>query len=429
MIQESFLHQLWQRHPWRGKILQVVPHQPLEIIHPGVLNTYGGPDFHAGRLRMGNQEWAGHIELHVRSSDWFRHGHNQDPAYANVILHVVWEHDEEVILGDRGPLPTLELKGLIPENWRHQQRELDGSLNDPPCSMHFPLQVPGAEDWDEMWVIRRLERRVEMWKERLLSLNMDWGQLLWEALLRSQGGAANALPFQLLGRAFPLNLAYRYRNQTDTLTALILGQAGLLNDFDAQTARWQQTHKALGPGLLGPPLPLFLWKMGGIRPAAFPALRLARMQAILQHCHPLTKLLSPGGAESLRAAWSLPLPEYWQTHYHPGRPSRTRRSQGWTGYESALLNALCPLIYLRGKLRNRPEWMQAALDWHRELPAEKNRITQKWKGSGLPLLSAINSQSALERYESACQNRQCSTCPIGQHLVFEGGAAPAPRCP
>lgn len=421
MVQESFLHQVWQRHPWRGKILQIVPHQTLEIIHPGVLNAYGGPDFHAGRIRIAGREWAGHIELHVRSSDWYKHTHHTDPAYSNVILHVVWEHDEDVFLENGQPIPTLELKGLIPENWRHQQRELDSSLHDPPCAMHFPLNLKQVDDWDEMWVIHRLERRSEIWKERLQTLNMDWGQLLWEALLRSQGGSANALPFQLLGRAFPLSLAYRYRNQSDTFTALLLGQAGLLNDTDMKSAQWLRTFHALESGLPMPPLPLFLWKLGGVRPAAFPALRLARLQSVIVHCHPLTRLLSPEGAEILREAWSLPLPEYWQGHYHPGRMAKVKQNVGWGGYESAVLNTLSPLLYLRGKLRNRADWMQSALDWHSGLPAEKNRITQKWKGSGLPFISAMNSQAALERYENACMNRQCSTCPIGQHLVFDGG--------
>ena len=55
-----------------------------------------GPDFFNAQLSIGTQMWAGNVEIHVKSSDWYVHHHETDAAYDNVILHVVWEHNMEI---------------------------------------------------------------------------------------------------------------------------------------------------------------------------------------------------------------------------------------------------------------------------------------------------------------------------------------------
>ena len=49
------------------------------------------------------------MEIHVKSSDWNRHGHNKDEAYNNVILHVVAVNDMPVSNANGDPVTTLEI--------------------------------------------------------------------------------------------------------------------------------------------------------------------------------------------------------------------------------------------------------------------------------------------------------------------------------
>ena len=76
--------------------------------------------------------------MHVRSSDWYRHKHHLDDNYNNVILHVVYINDKQVIQnGVR--LPTLELKNHIDE--RHFQKYMRKQLKENifPCNVNIFL--------------------------------------------------------------------------------------------------------------------------------------------------------------------------------------------------------------------------------------------------------------------------------------------------
>src|SRR5699024_9600487 len=84
------------------------------LINSGKHNEHeSGPDFFNAKLKIAEQLWAGNVEIHIKASDWYAHGHETDPAYDNVILHVVWENDTEIFRKDNSPIPTLELKNLV----------------------------------------------------------------------------------------------------------------------------------------------------------------------------------------------------------------------------------------------------------------------------------------------------------------------------
>ena len=93
---EMMYQYLW-RHKMLGRKILTVDGERVEIIRPGVHNRDAGPDFVNARLRIGGQEWVGNVEIHVRASDWYLHGHDGDPAYDNVVLHVVAVNDLSLI--------------------------------------------------------------------------------------------------------------------------------------------------------------------------------------------------------------------------------------------------------------------------------------------------------------------------------------------
>ena len=112
-MQEDFLHYVWQHKKMSLKSLQTTTQEPIILKTVGLPNVNSGPDFFNAQLSIGTQMWAGNVEIHVKSSDWYVHHHETDPAYDNVILHVVWEHNTEVFRKDNTPIPTLELKNYV----------------------------------------------------------------------------------------------------------------------------------------------------------------------------------------------------------------------------------------------------------------------------------------------------------------------------
>jgi hypothetical protein len=109
-MQEDFLHYIWKHKKFQVNDLKTTTRGSVVINSVGQHNFNSGPDFFNAQLSIGSQLWAGNVEIHVKSSDWFLHNHEQDKAYDNVILHVVWEHDIEVFRKDNTAIPTLQLK-------------------------------------------------------------------------------------------------------------------------------------------------------------------------------------------------------------------------------------------------------------------------------------------------------------------------------
>lgn len=94
---EKYLHYIWGSKRLLTPNLQLTDGRPVSIVHFGFYNRNNeGPDFSAGIVRINGEEFFGPIEIHLKSSDWFRHGHHRDKNYDQVILHVVLEHDDEI---------------------------------------------------------------------------------------------------------------------------------------------------------------------------------------------------------------------------------------------------------------------------------------------------------------------------------------------
>ena len=131
-MQEALIQFIWNHRLYNSKNLETSDGQTLHVDHPGFFNAISGPDFSEARIKIGDNLWVGQVEIHVRSSDWFRHHHQNDSAYRNVILHVVLEHDVDVEYPSGSKVPTLELRGKIQanvlENYQKLQQQKGRSL-------------------------------------------------------------------------------------------------------------------------------------------------------------------------------------------------------------------------------------------------------------------------------------------------------------
>lgn len=136
-MKEDFLHYLWKFKKFDLLNLRTFTGEEITIIHVGQYLELAGPDFFNAQITIGNQKWAGNVEIHIKSSDWYVHHHERDAAYENVILHVVWENDTTIFRSDNSEIPVLELKKYVdavtitnyqaliaPKSWIFCEKEL-----------------------------------------------------------------------------------------------------------------------------------------------------------------------------------------------------------------------------------------------------------------------------------------------------------------
>ncbi len=424
-MKEAFLHYVWRTRRFDRSALQVSSGQQLEVLHFGNYNTGNGPDFSEGRVRIGDTVWAGHIEMHLKSSDWHHHRHQFDPAYDNVVLHVVWEDDEPVLNARGVALPTLVLKSLVSELVVERFEELAANEHAIPCQDligETPQLILNA--WIERMSLQRLERKTEELRLLLLRKRSDWDAAFFHRMAVCLGLPLNAGAMEELVERLPLSLLSRYRSDQCSLEALLLGVAGFLDEefFDEYPRQLAREFEHLKNKHQLEPLPRSMWNFRGLRPASFPTMRLVQLAALVRSLPRMfDSFLEVTKPRELYKLFDVEPHEYWRTHYLPDRESAARRKViGQATGEIALLNAVVPFVFLYGRLQGRSALETQALELLAALPAEKNGITDQWKRVGLVPENAAESQALLSLRKEYCAPRRCLECAIGHCLLKRG---------
>ena len=108
----------------------------------------------------------GNVEIHVRSSDWIKHGHEKDRNYDRIILHVVYEYDAHLEQNEYHGVETLELKGMIPDLLLRNYNELSSSESELACGNAIELTNPFlVSSWLERMLCERLEQKYHLTNE------------------------------------------------------------------------------------------------------------------------------------------------------------------------------------------------------------------------------------------------------------------------
>lgn len=425
-MREDFLHFLWryQRFAWEG--LATTTGEPVAVLHPGETNSHGGPDFLNARIRIDDTLWAGHVEIHVRSSEWKRHGHDADPAYDNVILHVVLEEDHPLFRQNGERIPCLELKRRIPRGMQAAYFRLLQQKSWIPCQAQWK---EAGELTKQVWVERMSVERLEAQTQRLQGIlqhyQQDWEQAFYCALARNLGHPANADPFEELARRTPLHLLQRKRGNPLQVEALLFGQAGMLEeDFDEDYPRQlQQEYRFLQQQYDLTSMKKQVWKFLRMRPANFPTVRIAQLaRLILQSNHLFDKAMSATTVEEWEAMFELKVSQYWRTHYRFGQPSPPQsKSLGRTAVHTLLINTVAPFLFLFGAMHQSQRYLDRALYLLHELPAEDNCITRNWEALGMKPEDAAQSQGLLHLKNRYCDPFRCLECAIGHEILKNAG--------
>ena len=228
MMTEDFLHYLW-KFRMTGEKLWTVSGEELLVLSPGEHNPDAGPDFLNARIILAGTTWAGNVEVHVRSSDWRRHRHEKDPAYDNVILHVVFENDLDIARKNGEVIPALELRDMCHgEAYETYNHFLNNHLWIPCAAGIADVRPVLLADWLTSLAVMRLERKCSELKHLLEYNGGDWQQAFFEALASTMGFRINEQPFEQMARQTPVNCLLKHKDQLFQVEAILFGQAGLL---------------------------------------------------------------------------------------------------------------------------------------------------------------------------------------------------------
>ncbi|MCF8459441.1 MAG: DUF2851 family protein [Flavobacteriales bacterium] len=416
-IKEELLHHIWQHRLFSSQELRTVDGQSLEIIRSGELNSDSGPDFRNSRIKVDGTEWAGNIEIHVKSSDWLRHNHQTDTAYSNIILHVVFDDDFEESLGS---FPTLELKSLISNQILRRYENLNNSSDELPCGKQF-FEVPELvrTAWFDSLLIGRLQRKSEWMNLLVDEFHGDLEQAFMVVLFRAFGMNVNAEPFEQLARQTSWKVLAKHQDNLFQLEAILFGNAGFLaTPKDDYSIQLKKEYDFLKHKYDLRPLDKKLWKFLRLRPANFPTVRIAQLAALFQKTGAFLRWVSnQPEIFSVRTLHVSPS-AYWQTHYNFGieSPSKSKRV-GATMAHNILINAVAPFLFVSAHREAKPELQDRSLDILQQLEAEINVKVNVFLNQGLVVQNAAQSQALIELKTNLCDHKKCLSCSIGATIL------------
>ena len=422
-MKEDFIAYIWKFQSFSQKSLRTLQEEEVHILSVGQENKNSGPDFFNSQLIIGNQKWAGNVELHVKSSDWYVHGHEKDENYDSVILHVVWEQDVDIYRKDKTLIPTLELKKYVnKEVQKNYQKLFMGSRKWINCEYdiakvdHFVL-----DNWFERLYVERLEQKSKLISELLMNSKNDWEAVLFKLLAKNFGLKVNGDAFFDWANSMDFNIIRRQQHDLEGLEALFFGQANLLKDAieDSYYLVLQKEYDFIKSKFnlidrLGERFQFFR-----LRPNNFPTVRLAQLAALYnQHQNLFSKLIETTQLKDFYDLFDISVSEYWKIHYSFTATSKKSAKKITKAFVDLLLiNTIIPLkfMYLKqlGKLSE-----GELVHMVREIKSEKNNIINKFNDLKIISKNALESQALIQLKSEYCAKQKCLQCNIGNSIII-----------
>ncbi len=419
---EYLVHYVWQHRIYGTQPMLTDDGQTVEVIDPGVHNLLNaGPDFFNAKIKLNGMLWAGNVEIHERSTDWYRHHHETDAAYNNVTLHVVGSIDGEVFTQSGKRLPQLQL--AVPGYLQANYEELLNEETYPPCYRIIP-HVPQltVHSWMSRLVVERLEEKTQRVRSYLQRIDGDWERAFFITLARNFGFGTNAEAFEQW--AFTLHPQHigKHRDDPFQVEAFFMGQAGLLDDAlvrpehrDSYYMSLKNEYRFLQHKFNLTPIPATLWKFGRLRPQNFPHVRLSQLTRLYSERRAdFSRLLETHSLDALRALFRVGVTDYWRTHYAFGEESReSDKVLQSASLNLLVINTASPLFFAYGRQRMDEDLAERAFNLLEQLPAERNYIIRCWERAGLSVTHAADSQALIQLRRNYCDRKDCLRCRFG----------------
>jgi hypothetical protein len=421
-MKESLLHFIWQFQKFSKSDLKTVKGEKLEILFPGYPNSLAGPDFSQAKIYLDNLYWAGPVELHVHSSDWFRHGHQTDLAYDNVILHVVWDFDSDVSYPNGQSIPTFDLSKYVAastlENYHNK-------FSPKPKFISCERQIKSFSKarwlrYQERLFVERMEDRVGFIQNLLKKLKNDWEATLFVLLSKGFGLNINGKAFFDMACSIPFKRVLQLRNDSLNLEAVFMGQSGLLNhplkgayQEDLRT----RYHYIKSKFKLQIPHGIKV-HFARLRPANFPTLRLSQLAQLYSKSGALFEdIVGQQSPQNCYALFDVKASDYWNSHYNFDSKSQSHSKKISRRFLDLLLtNTLIPIRFTYAKYKG-SSGEDSLFEWAAVVPSENNRILSRFKSFEVPQVNAISSQSILHLYKKYCKLKKCLSCQVGFELM------------
>jgi len=421
-LHEELLYYIWKHLYFRLLSLSTTDAEPLAILYPGIRNQNAGPDFLQAKIRIAETIWIGQVEMHINASDWEIHHHTRDPAFNNVILHVVWKADKEVYNQAGVKIPCLELINRVDPAMINQYNYLLQNEKWIPCA-HFFHSVDEliVESWAHRLIAERFEMKTSAIKQALDQQRQDWEEVCFQKLARALGSSINGEAMEILAIVTPLHLLNKHKTRLIQLEALLFGQAGLLDDINETDYPNQLRKEYLFLKIkyqLQPMNPV-QWKFLRLRPANFPTVRIAQLAKIIYHTdHLFSKFIASRSVKEIINALDITLGGYWANHYSFKSESRIQfKKLGKSTIQHIIINTIAPILFYYGTCQDDEDKKEKAIQYLQDLPAEKNQITQGWLDLGWVARHALHSQAQIQLKTQYCEPKKCLQCSIGHQIL------------
>lgn len=423
-MREEFLHFVWKHKKFNTTNLRTASGEPFFILSLGQHNHLAGPDFFNAKLEIDGQLWAGNVEIHLKSSDWYVHHHEKDANYNNVIMHVVWEDDIEVFRKDGGAIPCLVLKDLVHPNLVQKHHELMQKKKFINCEKDFSsIDEFVKQNWLERLFVERLEQKSNLIYQLLIESKNDWEKVLFCLLMKNFGLNINGPVFLEIAKAIDFSVFRKVKHDQFKSESLLLGMANLLHEelderqltlkkeFLFLSNKFQLKNEFL-------PKPNFY----GLRPNNFPTIRLAQLAKVYsKNEHLFQKIINASRAEEIYSFFEVAASEYWDSHFVFAKSTSKRKKKLSKGFiDLLLINTVIPIQFSyrkhHGKLDDEQLFELAST-----LKSESNAIINKFGGVGSASKNALQSQSKIQLYNEYCSKNNCLKCAIGNALLLKNG--------
>lgn len=417
---EQLLHYVWKHKIFPLKELKTTTGQQVEVIDTGLANTDAGPDFFNAKLKLDGVLWIGNIEIHERSSDWFKHGHHADAGYNSVILHIASEIDTEISRSNGERIPQIQL--ICPEAVRTNYKELLETDSYPPCYRIIPSLPPfTAHSWMTALQMERFEQKATLLNERLKRCQGNWEDAFFITLARNFGFGLNGDAFETWAHRLPFRAVDKHRNDLFQIEAIFFGQAGILEDSDGDgyylRLKKEYTYLQHKFGLI--PMDASLWRFLRLRPANFPHIRIAQLVCLYHRAYGLlSRIMETETLQGVRDILKGGTSEYWLTHYTFGGSSPSRpKALSNTSLDLLIINTVVTFLYAYGLHKGNRVLCARAGSFLEELKAENNYITRMWEQCGMKASNAADSQALIQLKKEYCDKKKCLYCRIGYEYL------------
>jgi hypothetical protein len=420
-MKEDFLHYIWQNKKFDFSNLKTTQGEDLTISNSGNYLQQEGPDFFNAQLIINNQKWAGNVEIHVKSSDWYLHNHENDSNYDNVILHVVWEHDSEIYRKDNSEIPVLQLKEYVSKEVIDKYNKLSSAKSWIFCENEIAsIKEITFSSWKERLFFERLERKSITIQSLLEETKNDWEAVLFCMLAKNFGLNVNGQSFYELANAIPYSIIKKEANNIENLEAIFFGMGNLLEKENQDVyylnlqANWKLLkYKYQFTDSFITPIQFFK-----LRPDNFPTIRLAQLAQIYFKNHNLfLQLMLSNSKEEIYAIFNTATSVYWKNHYNFDKESTSKTKKLTTAFiDLLILNTVIPIKFLYAKT-NGNDVTEDLITLISQIKPEKNAVIDKFMFFNIKSKNAFDTQSLLQLKNEYCNQKKCLNCAVGLSLL------------